>query len=67
MKDTLREKNVTIKDLNRTLESEKKKVADLLAKLSNSGSNSSSSSSSNSGGGRAAVSVSGNMREEFKP
>jgi hypothetical protein len=33
MKDTLREKNVTIKDLNKSLDIEKKKVADLLAKL----------------------------------
>ncbi len=64
MKDTLREKNVTIKDLNRTLEAEKKKVADLLAKLSIS--NSSNSGNSGGNGGRAASSA-GHLREESKP
>ena len=39
MKDTLREKNIIIKDLNKSLDVEKRKVADLLAKISNSNNN----------------------------
>ncbi len=53
MKDTLREKNVTIKDLTKALEAERKKVADLLAKAS---------SSAGGGGGGGGGGVAGASR-----